>query len=412
MRAGSLVALVVLVFFAGCQSSPPTRKQRAQVRQALQGLQTAINTRSHEVLEPYLSGEVIIACMPPEMSRAGIKQGMLWTRFKVDDIQLLSLKRPKDRELQAKIAMYMGQMVMQQSVTFDAHGKITSLDSEPIWKEKPAPMPTAMKSDFVLSGRLMFVRVTVNGKHGFMLFDTGASGLLLNKRYFQPRAEQGMQGISATVAGLKKRLGHAEVRSLQWGEMRWKDVQGELHDFSRMENPRISPLLGAISYNEVKNSAVVMDGKRKTIEVFATSRDGKRKFSSNQEPYGTHFPFSYFAHLPVIEGKIGNKLIPFVFDSGAELNVLPDLNGIQGHFHPQGSIKISDGTHLESAPAPAGFIDNTRIQGHSFENLSFAVHSLPFFTNKGFLGVPFLTELERMEINFPARQITVWRAPR
>ncbi len=363
MRTSSLIALVVLGFFAGCQSSPPTRHQRGQVHQALHGLKSAINTRSFEALEPYLSPEATVAGLPPEMSRAGIRQGMLWTRHKVEDIQLLSLQRPGGEQLQARIVLYMGAIVMQQLVTFDAAGKITAIQSEPIWKETPVAMPSALKSDFVVSGRLMFVRVTVNGRNGFMLFDTGASGLLLNKRYFPPKAEQGMQGISATVAGLKKRLGHAEVSSLKWGSLHLKNIQGELHDFSRMENPSIAPLLGAISHNEVKNSAVVMHWQDKTIEVFATAKDGKRKASGREASSGTRFPFSYFAHLPVIPAQIGEKTVPFVFDSGAELNVLPDLTGMQGHFHTQGFVKISDGAQSESAPAPAGIIDRTEVRG-------------------------------------------------
>lgn len=398
--------LALLVLLSACQSVPLSRTEKDQVKRAVTAFQQSINTRSLAGLTPYLAPNIQTGGLPPEMSLAGLQSGMYWTRYKVGEFQILSArKRPEG--IEARVALYSRGVVMPLRMSFDSAGRIQSIDSAPLWEPPRASVPPVFTSDFTVSGNLMFVQGTVNGRTGYFLFDTGASGLLLNRKYFSAAPEIGAAGISGSVNGLKKRLGYAEVESLRWGGLRVGGITGELHDFTQLEKPTISPLLGAISYNELKDCAVNIDWRARKIQVFATSEDGAKKIPASGPRPTAVLPFTYFSHLPVVKAHVGDREYALLFDSGAESNVLPDDAGLGGHFRPQGLITITDGSRSGGATGLAGVVDQMVLGNIAFRNVPVAIYQTPYLSGKGFLGSPLLQQ-GRVEINFRAREILLW----
>ncbi len=398
----------MLLGLAACQVAPPTREQRVQIRETVGGFQKAVNAQSYVQLSAYLAPEVQVGGLPPEMSVEGLKKGLCWTDHPIGETQLLSATR-KPEGTEARVALYSRGRVLVLRMGFDASGKIRSIDSEPLWPTPRPEMPATFSSDFVAVGKLMFVKGSVNGRSGYFLFDTGASGLLLNAKYFKPLPGGGKpDGIAGSVNGIRKRLGRARVDSLQWGGLRMGDVTGEVHDFSQLEKPAITPLLGAISHAEVKDCAVSIDWRTRKIQIFATNADGSKKVRGAGPAPDISFPFTMFSYLPMIKVGIGGKEYSLLLDTGAESNVLPDQLALNGHFKPLGLVRISDGSAVSGATGLAGTVDEVTLGGAIFRNMPFIIYRTPYLSNKGFLGAPLLQQ-GRVEINFPARQISLWR---
>ena len=270
-------------------------------------------------------------------------------------------------------------------------------------------MESPFTSPFVAVDGLPFVKATIDGRSGYFLFDTGSSCLLLSKKYYKPAVMPGNPGISATVNGISRPDGALPIRSLEWGSLHAKDLIGELHDFSRMEHPEITPLLGAISHKEIKNSSVAFDWKRRTIQVFPTQHDGSRKALPGEGPATVTIPFTYFLHMPLLNAQIGSKNYGLLFDSGAQMDILPDTNRLSGHFRQVGFLSgFSSGGAPTSAHVPLGTLDRLTIGEAEYLGFPFAIYRIPYLQGNGMVGTPLLQH-GRVEINFRSCQISIWR---
>lgn len=400
--------VLALALLAGCQSLQIPSTEKANIRRTLHAYQQAVNARSYVMLEPLLAPDISVGGANPELSRGGLEGGSAWAPFRVEDTQILSLRKTAEGP-EAKLALYSRKMVMTLRMTFDAAGRIRSINSEPLWKVPEPTVPNVLTSPFVVSNGLMFVKATVNGRTGYMLLDTGSSSLLLNPKYFDSGSRPAM-GVSATVNGLKKSGAPVKVTSLQWDGLRTGDIDGELHDFSNMEKPAVTPLLGAISHAELKNCALAVDWKHKNVQVFATKPNGAKKAAIAEPPPTVRLPFAYYLHLPLLTARIGESYYPMLFDSGAQWNLLPNTTGIESHFHAVGRISgFSDGGQAVANTSPIGVIDETFLGGTSFRDLPYAIFQIPYFPGKGFLGAPLFQSATRVEINFRSRQILIWQ---
>lgn len=399
---------LTLALLAGCQTTQVPSAQKAGIRVTLRAYQQAINARSFVLLEPLLAPDISVGGANPELSRAGLQGGSAWAPFRVEDTQILSLRQTADGP-EAKLALYSRKMVMTLRMTFDSTGRIRSINSEPLWKVPEPSVPNVLTSPFVVSGGLMFVKATVNGRTGYMLLDTGSSSLLLNPKYFDSGSRPAM-GVSATVNGLKKSGAPVKVNSLQWDGLRTGNIDGELHDFSNMEKPANTPLLGAISHAELKNCALAVDWKHKTVQVFATKPNGTKKAAITEPPPTVRIPFTYYLHLPLFTARIGETDFPMLFDSGAQWNLLPSTNGVESHFHIVGRLSgFSDGGQAVANSSAIGVIDQTFLGGVPLRDLPYAIFQIPYFPGKGFLGAPVFQVATRVEINFRSRQILIWQ---
>jgi len=407
MRLPYLVLLCAVALLAGCQSMQIPSAEKANIRRTLHTFQLALNARSFATLEPLLAPAISLGGAGPELSRPSLQEGAAWVPFHVDDIQILSLQ-PTPAGPVAKVAMYSATMVSTSRLGFDAAGLIRSIDAEPIFKAPEVRVPNVLTAPFVVSGGLMFVKASVNGRTGYMLLDTGASSLLLSPKYFVPGASPAM-GVSFSVNGIKKSRAPVEVRSLVWQGLRVSGINGQLHDFSNMEKPAVTPLLGAISHDQLKNCALVVDWKRQTVQVFATRSDGRRKAALAEPAPTVRIPFTYYTHLPLFPIRIGGVEYRMLFDSGAAENLLPSTAAVQAHARPIGHLaSFSDGGRPVAYSCPIVAIDQTQIGSATFRDLPYIIYELPYLPGKGFLGAPLL-QAGRVEINFRAKQISIWQ---
>jgi len=166
-----------------------------------------------------------------------------------------------------------------------------------------------------------------------------------------------------------------------------------------MESPAISPLLGAIGFEQLRNSAIMFDWKEGSISLAPKSQ--------RRSPAAS-IRFDYYLHAPVLPARIGGKFHRMVFDSGAAVNTLPALDGVEHNFRPWNVLaKMSDGGRTSEAAFPMGTVNAVGIGGITYREMPFAIHDIPFLGGHGILGSPLL-QAGRLEIDYPGRTISLW----
>lgn len=402
-----LLLMCLLLFQAGCQSLPVPPAEKNAIRSALLAYRDALNTRSLEGLFALMGDQIRIDGMPDDLSRAGLKAGMHWPPSRITGVQIYSIAR-EPGGTRAKVAFALSGAMLGMEIGFDERQRIRTVDPLIVWTSPGAKIARAFSSSFQESNGLMFVRAKVNERSGYLLLDTGSSGLLLSTKYFSSDSPKELPGLVTTVHGIKPHLGRAPVRSFQWGEIRANDIRGQLHNFSTMENPSISPLLGAIGYEQLKNCAVVFDWKNRIVEVRPTGKSPGNEAAGRQRPPQAVVGFSYFLHAPAFTVRIGGKSVPMLFDSGAQINLIPTLEGVAANFQQiQASTRISDGGQIGKESALLGVIDETVIGGIRYQNLPYAVFNVPYLSGQGIIGNPIL-EKGRVELDFVKKTISIW----
>ncbi len=398
LRASLLLA-GVLFFLGGCQTIPSASRQ--EIRSVLADYREALNSHSAEKLALLLAEQITVDGMTDELSRAGLAAGMFWPPYRITGIQILSLS-PKAGGPEAIAALSISKGVLLMRIGFDENFRIRTIDPVPLWKTASPGAPQAFSSTFTENRGLLFVRARLNDRDGFFLLDTGSSDILLNKKYFSPDSVKEMPGVTATVHGIKPHLGRTAIHSFQWEKLRLRDLRGQLHDFSFMETPAISPLLGAIGFEQLKKCAVLFDWEHRKILVRPAGEKGPAARPK------TVIPFTFFQHVPAFSVRIGDRTIPMIFDSGAQINLLPGLDGLENHFHGIPAVtKISDGGLLGKETVRLGVMDEIQLGTIRFQDLPFAVFDVPYLSGHGIIGSPLL-EVGPVEINFVRKTLSIW----
>ena len=396
---------VLLLFQSGCQSIWMATSRGGDIQAILFQYQEALNHREANWLSNLLADEVRIDGMTDELSRAGLEAGMLWPPSPIAHFQILSTSW-KDRKTEVKVAFFLSNAVIIMRVGFDESLLISSIDYVPMRRPPQAKVSKSFSTPFIENNGLLFVRARINDRTGYFLVDTGSTGLLLNRKYFSGSSRNELPGLTSTVRGIRPRQGSCGVRSFQWGGLRADGIRGQLHDFSAMEVPATTPLLGAVGHEQLKNCAVVFDWQNKRIVVHpAGVHTGKEEGSRSPR---TVIAFSYFLHAPAFPVRIGNTTCRMIFDSGAQINLIPNLHGIESDFRTvEAMTKISDGGPFGKETARLGLIDETRIGDISFHDLPFAVFEVPYLSGQGILGSPIIQK-GLLEIDFPKKTISIW----
>ncbi len=402
----AILLSILLVFQSGCQSVFVAPSRKREIHTLIARYQEAVNRKSEEKLSALLAETIRIDGMTDELSRAGLKAGMHWPSSPFTNFQVLSLSK-EDGLFSVKVAFYFQRSVLLMRFGIDDRLKITTLDAIPLWKVPETRITKPFTVSFTERQGLPFVQASVNGRTGFFLLDTGSSGLLLNTKYFQAEKESGLPGFTSTVHGIQTSGRSKTAKSFQWGQLRIGEIRGQLHDFSALESPPITPLLGAIGHEQLKTSAVRFDWRNKQIAV----RPGNTRTmpSENRGGPATVIGFTPFLHAPAFPVKIGNSTRKMLFDSGAQINLLPNLDGLDGHFRKSEDVtRISDGGTISKETVWLGQVDEVQVGGLPFNDLPFAVFAVPYLDGHGILGTPLLQRC-LVEINFPRKTISIWK---
>lgn len=170
-------------------------------------------------------------------------------------------------------------------------------------------------------GKLFLIEATIDGESGNLVFDTGASCLVLNTTYFRDHISFGQQnpgGITGSVENAEK----VTINNASIGPFRYKKLTATLSNLGHIENRRGVKILGLFGFELLKKYQIEIDYSQNQIRLFPLdnkgnllnhSRDFKADFSQKIEEKN---------NIVFTRAAIAGKILRFCFDTGAETNVI------------------------------------------------------------------------------------------
>lgn len=277
--------------------------------------------------------------------------------------------------------------------------------------------PNIIRVPFTLTGTIITVRARVDSIEGNFFFDTGASGLLLNYRYFgKPVRAASEEG--GGVTGKVRVLGSSKVDTFRLDNLLATNVAAELIDFTHIENAKKTALIGLIGYAVFKDYEVLFDYEALVLVLIRTDANGKQYEPLPQweyKPVGSA-PIQTTGHIAVVWLNFGSKKEKkFALDSGAEQNLLSNSAGkrfLEENFEIRRRVKLR-GTGKQSIEVLSGLLQHASLDTFHFKPMATLLTNLSEINAAyqtdvdGILGYEFLSQ-RPLSINHRKRQITFY----
>jgi hypothetical protein len=293
----------------------------------------------------------------------------------------------------------------------EPHWDLTLIESE--WLG-----PNIIRIPFTLTGTLITVRGRVDTLEGNFFFDTGASGLLLNHRYFGRQAGMATADAGGGVTGKVRVLGSARVDTFRLDNMMATDVTAEVIDFTHIENAKKIDLVGLIGYKVFEDFEILFDYASSLLVLIRTDKNGNPLEPLPQWEYkplgGEKIEIS--GHIALVWLKFGAKQEKkFALDSGAEQNLLSNTAGgrfLKDNFEIRKRVKLR-GTGNQSIEVVSGILQNARLDTFQFKPMATLLTNLSEINAAyetevdGMLGYEFLSQ-RPVSINYRKSRITFY----
>jgi len=262
------------------------------------------------------------------------------------------------------------------------------------------------------AGRLFLIEAHVDGQIGNLVFDTGASGLVLNKTYFRKYVAEEKQG-GGGITGGPHTMHRIKVNRIDISGLYYKDLYADITDLGHIENRRGVKILGLFGLNMITSFEVIFDANNNELQLNRIDKNGFRldktkptiKFDFTQNIDTQH-------NIMTIKGKIGDKVLNFCLDTGAESNVLSNtvpkkvMNTVQ--INRRSSM---GGAGAASVDVLYGTMQELEFGKHQFGNMETVVTSLDAMCDSygcnidGMLGYDFWQK-GIFQINFEKKEIS------
>jgi hypothetical protein len=172
------------------------------------------------------------------------------------------------------------------------------------------------------AGRLFVLEASIDGVTGNLIFDTGASRLVLNSTYF--RNYWSVKGTDAGgVTGSAGSVRRTSVKKFQLSGLTYLNIPADVADLGHIENRRGVKVLGLFGSSMLRDMESVIDLAANQLKLYRLDRSGKRIGSAS----GT-FNADLITKVQIVQdvvfitATIGTKELNFCLDTGAESNML------------------------------------------------------------------------------------------
>ncbi len=281
--------------------------------------------------------------------------------------------------------------------------------------ENPWTQPNIIRIPFRLSGALITVQAKVDTVEGTFIFDTGASNLLLNYRYFK---NNGFASESGGVTGKVKVKGKIRADSVILDELERRNITADLIDLSHIERAKKIRVMGIIGYSVFEGYEILFDYSASVLILVRHNEKGVllEKIPDWEYEAIENFPLTVKDHIAMLTIQFGKKKKVFGLDSGAEQNLLDLLVGktfLKNNFTVLKRVKLN-GTGQNSVEVMTGNLYNGQLDTFNFKPMATILTNMQdintiYGTNlEGILGYEFLSQMP-MSINYKKRRITFYR---
>lgn len=226
-------------------------------------------------------------------------------------------------------------------------------------------------------GNLFFIEARVDSVTGNFLLDTGAPGLVLNQTYFRNT----MMGDGQLASGIGKsqsRVMRFLADTLAIGELIYENMTADVVALGHLENSLGIKVTGLLGTGLFYNLEMELDTRNKTLTLYKTGLQGNRlQHKDTADIPEIEMPLQIVNNVWMIEGKINGRKLKFVFDTGAEVNVLDDaVPGKVLELFSLTTRKVISGSTAAKLEVLNGQISAFELGSVTFEDQPFIIADL------------------------------------
>ncbi|HPT13641.1 MAG TPA: retroviral-like aspartic protease family protein [Bacteroidales bacterium] len=198
------------------------------------------------------------------------------------------------------------------------------------------------------AGRLFLIEAKVDDQTGNFVFDTGATGLVLNSTYFRKYTNYEKSAAAGSIVGTSSAIKRIVISQIEIGALKYKNIEADLADLGHIENRRGVKILGLFGLNMIDNFEVIFDARNNQLQLYLVDKEGNRidRKKSDQEFDYTQ-KLDLHKKIMLLQGQVGDKQLNFCLDTGAETNVIDS----QLPKKVLNTIKINRSSNLQGANA-------------------------------------------------------------
>lgn len=259
-------------------------------------------------------------------------------------------------------------------------------------------IPLLQKDGFIL------IKSKVDGKEGFLIFDSGAPSLVINKK-----VEKSVDTANGLNGDLK--VDYGTIKQLEWAGIQKEDVECILLDLDHLEQKLGLTVLGLLGFEIASKYEILIDYPQELITI---NYKGDQSIIK-QHPARFQIPFELKEHLPIINAQIQNEKTVFALDTGAGTNLLDPntkekFDSTTYELIRQEQIRgLDKKVKLEDVIE----IDDNQFYGFSVEKMPYLITELNFVNQTlntdidGILGYSFFQDL-KFSINYKDQMLYIW----
>jgi len=224
-------------------------------------------------------------------------------------------------------------LILAPRLTFPE--RIQSTDNPPIITILPLPIAglsygnytwTSTEDSITIplrrAGRIYLIEAEVDGEKGYLVFDTGASGVVLNKTYFRNHLvtdNQSSSGVTSAISNVER----ITVDNLEIFGLKYKGVTADITNLGHIENRRGVKVLGLFGFCMLKDFEIIFNPSQNQLQLFRVDKKGER-IATSDEKFIPDFTSTFELRNSIlfIKANISGKNLRFCFDTGAETNVI------------------------------------------------------------------------------------------
>jgi hypothetical protein len=292
----------------------------------LDQLVAAINSKSLEPLQPYLTESTRVGTLPAAYTAQVLAQ--LIPQF--GPVEAARLVRQEKEGANTRYVCALTRKGAEKEYDFlvTPEGKFLELNLAQASVKKigttfspqELTLPPSLDVPVRLVKGLLLVEAEVDGRRGTFVLDSGAPALMLNKREFSAPANaqalataEAPKGVNGPVSGMS----FYAVKQFDWQGISFHDKEIPTLDLRTIEQQLGNvPLLGLIGYNLLSQYALTLDYRAARVQL----RRPEAALAS-AAPLLT-LPFKLRGHLPIVEVTVDGQPYQLALDCGAQTNLL------------------------------------------------------------------------------------------
>ncbi|MCK9618305.1 MAG: pepsin/retropepsin-like aspartic protease family protein [Lentimicrobiaceae bacterium] len=171
------------------------------------------------------------------------------------------------------------------------------------------------------AGRLLLIEANIDGQTGNLVFDTGATDLVLNKTYFRDYmaiSNENAGGITGAAGEVNRTI----VGKVQISDLFYENVNASIANLAHIENRKGIKILGLLGLNMIKKFEMLIDLQKGKLRLTRLDKKGNSMVENQALHFDLVHKIKETNNIMLINANVSGKTLNFCLDTGAESNVL------------------------------------------------------------------------------------------